>query len=348
MRVPRRVILTGDRPTGPLHLGHYTGALVHRIRLQQEYETYLLIADLQALTDHSEEPELVSRSISEVLLDNLAVGIDPETVTFVLQSGVPELATLAQVYLNLVTLSRLQRNPTVKDEMHAKGYGSNVPAGFLAYPVSQAADITGFGAHLVPVGEDQVPVIEQTREIVRRFNRLYGETLVLPEAAVSEVGARLPGTDGQAKMSASLGNAINLSDPAEVVRAKVMSMYTDPTRLRATDPGHVEGNPVFAYLDAFDPDRGRVAELKTRYRHGTVGDVAVKRHLAEVLEAFLAPVRERRQEYARRPEELRALLHSGTVRGRKVVQKTLHAVLAALGLPDMGAGGAKSSLMEAA
>ncbi len=254
MRAARRVILTGDRPTGPLHLGHYTGALVHRVRLQHEYETYLLIADLQALTDHAEEPALVARSVREVLLDNLAVGADPKVVTFVLQSGVPELAELTQIYLNLVTLARLHRNPTVKDEMKQKGFGNDVPAGFLAYPVSQAADITGFGAHLVPVGEDQVPVVEQTRDIVRRFNRLYGETLVLPEALVSEVGARLPGTDGQAKMGASLNNAINLKDPADLVHRKVMSMYTDPTRLRATDPGHVEGNPVFGYLDAFDPD----------------------------------------------------------------------------------------------
>jgi len=348
MRAPRRVILTGDRPTGPLHLGHYTGALVHRVRLQQEYETYLLIADLQALTDHAEEPESVARAIWEVLLDNLAVGADPKVVTFVLQSGVPELAALSQIYLNLVTLGRLQRNPTVKDEMRAKGFGSDVPAGFLAYPVSQAADITGFGAHLVPVGEDQVPVLEQTRELVRRFNRLYGETLVLPEAMVSEVGARLPGTDGGAKMGASLDNAINLKDPAEVVRRKVMSMYTDPTRLRATDPGHVEGNPVFAYLDAFDPDSARVEELKARYRRGGIGDVAVKRHLAEVLEAFLAPVRERRRELESRPQELRDLLLAGTRRGRKVVAKTLGAVLAAIGLPDMGAGGLRTMLMEVA
>ncbi len=199
----------------------------------------------------------------------------------------PNSPNLTQIYLNLVTLARLQRNPTVKDEMKQKGFGSDVPAGFLAYPVSQAADITGFGAHLVPVGEDQVPVVEQTREIVRRFNRLYGDTLVLPEALVSEVGARLPGTDGQAKMSASLNNAINLKDPADLVHRKVMSMYTDPTRLRATDPGHVEGNPVFAYLDAFDPDPARVAELKSRYERGAIGDVALKRHLAEVLESFL-------------------------------------------------------------
>ncbi len=334
----RRVILTGDRPTGPLHLGHYTGALVNRVRLQHEYQTYILIADLQALTDHAEEPDLVARSVWEVLLDNLSVGLDPEVVTFVLQSGVAELGQLAQLYLNLVTLSRLQRNPTVKDEMREKGFGSNVPAGFLAYPVSQAADITGFAADLVPVGEDQVPVVEQTREIVRRFNRLYGETLIEPEAMVAAIGARLPGTDGKAKMSASLGNAINLSDPPEVVRQKVMSMYTDPTRLRATDPGHVEGNPVFAYLDAFDPDVARVEELKAKYRRGAVGDVAVKRHLAEVLEAFLGPIRERRAAYEAQPERVQEILVSGTRRGRRVVSGVLHHVLAAIGLPSGGAG----------
>jgi len=277
----RKVILTGDRPTGPLHLGHYAGALASRVRLQHEYRTYILIADLQALTDHAERPEVVSHAIWEVLLDNLSVGLDPEQVTFVLQSGVPELAELAQVYLNLVTLARLQRNPTVKEEMREKGFGANVPAGFLCYPVSQAADITGFQANLVPVGEDQVPVVEQTREIVRRFNARYGETLVLPEAMTPEVGARLPGTDGSGKMCASLGNAINLSDSSEVVRDRVMGMYTDPGRARATDPGHVDGNPVFAYLDAFDPDKAGVAELKERYRRGGVGDVGVKRHLAE-------------------------------------------------------------------
>jgi tryptophanyl-tRNA synthetase len=334
----RRVILTGDRPTGPLHLGHYTGALVNRVRLQRDYQTYILIADLQALTDHAEQPDLVARSVWEVLLDNLSVGLDAGVVTFVLQSGVPELAELTQIYLNLVTLSRLQRNPTVKEEMREKGFGSNVPAGFLAYPVSQAADITGFGAHLVPVGEDQVPVIEQTREIVRRFNRLYGDTLVMPEAMVAAVGARLPGTDGRAKMGASLGNAIDLRDPAEVVRGKVMNMYTDPTRLRATDPGHVEGNPVFDYLDAFDPDRERVQELKARYRRGAVGDVAVKRHLAEVLEVLLSPIRERRASYEARPDEVQAILVSGTRRGRRVVSGVLHRVLAAVGLPSGGTG----------
>jgi tryptophanyl-tRNA synthetase len=333
MDLAKTVILTGDRPTGPLHLGHYTGALANRVRLQSQCRTYVLIADLQALTDNSDRPEIVSQAVWEVLLDNLAVGLDPEQVTFVLQSGVPELAELTQLYLNLVTLAKLQRNPTVKEEMREKGYGANVPAGFLCYPVSQAADITGFKADLVPVGEDQLPVVEQTREIVRRFNSIYGETLVMSEAMMPAVGARLPGTDGRAKMGASLANAINLSDPPGVVREKVMSMYTDPTRKRATDPGHVEGNPVFAYLDAFDPDQDRVSDLKAAYRAGRVGDVAVKEHLAEVLVDFLEPIRERRTWRERRRDELRDILFSGTAQGRQVVARTLEKALAAVGLP---------------
>ncbi len=333
----QRVILTGDRPTGPLHLGHYTGALASRVRLQRDYRTYILIADLQALTDNAERSELVARSVWEVLIDNLSVGLDPALVTFVLQSAVPELAELTQIYLNLVTLARLQRNPTVKDEMREKGFGTNVPAGFLGYPVSQAADITGFEADLVPVGEDQVPVIEQTREIVRRFNSLYGETLVMPEAMTPETGARLPGTDGQAKMSASLGNAINLSDPPEIVREKVTGMYTDPTRKHATDPGHTEGNPVFAYLDAFDPDLDRVEDLKDRYRGGRIGDVAVKEHLASVLGSFLGPIRERRAYWEQHSDEVADVLATGTASGRRVVADTLRKALAAVGLPDAAA-----------
>jgi tryptophanyl-tRNA synthetase len=342
----RKVILTGDRPTGPLHLGHYVGALGSRVRLQREYETYVLIADLQALSDHAERPQAVAAAVWEVLLDNLSVGLDPECVTFVLQSGVPELAELSQIYLNLVTLARLQRNPTVKEEMRQKGFDPNVPAGFLCYPVSQAADITGFEADLVPVGEDQLPVVEQTREIVRRFNRLYGETLVMPEGMTPEVGARLPGTDGGAKMGASLGNAINLSDPPEAVRGKVMAMYTDPTRKRATDPGHVEGNPVFGYLDALDGDGERVADLKARYRAGGIGDVAVKQHLAEVLEGVLAPIRERRASWERRRDEVEDMLASGTARGRAVVADTLRKALAAIGLPRVNGEGRASSVAQ--
>ncbi len=345
MEPKRKVILTGDRPTGPLHLGHYTGALASRVRLQSQYRTYILIADLQALTDNTEHPEVVARAVWDVLLDNLAVGLDPEQVTFVLQSSVPELAELAQLYLNLVTLARLKRNPTVKAEMSQKGYLANVPAGFLCYPVSQAADITGFGADLVPVGEDQLPVVEQTREIVRRFNALYGETLVMPEAITPATGARLPGTDGSSKMGASLGNAINLSDRPEVVREKVMKMYTDPTRKRATDPGHVEGNPVFDYLDAFDPDQDGVADLKAAYRAGRIGDVSVKERLTDTLLKFLEPIRERRIRLEQGRRELREILLSGTAEGRQVVTRTLCKALAAVGLPS-AAGAQAPSLAE--
>ena len=249
----KRTILTGDRPTGALHLGHYVGSLRNRVALQHQYETFVLIADLQALTDHADDPALIRQSVIEVALDYLAVGIDPAVAAIVVQSQVPELAELTMYLLNLVTVARLQRNPTVKEEMRQRGFEADVPAGFFVYPVSQAADITAFGAHLVPVGADQLPMIEQTVEIVRRFNRLYGAVLVEPEALVPDVG-RLPGTDGATKMGKSLGNAIFLSDPADVVARKVMGMFTDPGHLRVTDPGRVEGNPVFAYLDAFDPD----------------------------------------------------------------------------------------------
>jgi tryptophanyl-tRNA synthetase len=291
----------------------------------------LLIADVQALTDHADEPELVRRYVFEVALDYLAVGIDPAAATIVVQSGVPELAELTVYYLNLVTVARLARNPTVKDEMQQKGFGADVPAGFLVYPVSQAADITAFKADVVPVGEDQLPMIEQTVEIVRRFNRLYGSTLVEPTALISRHG-RLPGTDGQSKMGKSLGNAIFLSDPLDVVSKKVMGMYTDPGHVRAELPGTVEGNPVFSYLDAFDADTAAVDELKARYRAGGLGDVAVKRRLIDVLEAFLAPLRARRLECAQDPAAVTRVLREGTARGRAVAQQTLGEVRRALHL----------------
>ena len=328
-----KTILTGDRPTGPLHLGHYVGSLESRIRLQHTHDTYVLIADLQALTDHAEEPALIRRSILEVALDYLAVGIDPEIATIVVQSGVPELAELTMYYLNLVSVARLQRNPTVKEEMRQKGFDADVPAGFLVYPVSQAADITAFRADLVPVGDDQRPMVELTAEIVRRFNRVYRPVLVEPEALVPPVG-RLPGTDGGGKMGKSLGNAISLSDPADVVARKVMGMYTDPGHVRAADPGRVDGNPVFAYLDAFDPDPAAVEALKTRYRAGGLGDVAVKRRLVDVLEAFLAPIRARRAELAADPARVADLLRAGTARGRAVARRTLADVRDAMGLPE--------------
>lgn len=327
----RKVILTGDRPTGPLHLGHYVGSLENRVDLQHEYATYVLIADVQALTDHAEQPELVRRNVLEVALDYLAVGIDPTAATIVVQSGVPELAELTVYYLNLVTVARLGRNPTVKEEMQQKGFGADVPAGFFVYPVSQAADITAFKADVVPVGEDQLPMIEQAVEIVRRFNRLHGPVLVEPTALVSK-HARLPGTDGQSKMGKSLGNAIFLSDPADVIARKVMSMYTDPRHVRAELPGTVEGNPVFSYLDAFDPDEAAVGDLKRRYRTGGLGDVAVKRRLIDVLEAVLGPIRARRIELAADPAAVTRILREGTARGRAVARQTLGQVRRALHL----------------
>jgi tryptophanyl-tRNA synthetase len=266
-----------------------------------------------------------------VTLDYLAVGLDPEFVTIIIQSMVPEIAELTIFFLNLVTAARLQRNPTVKEEIRQKGFGESVPAGFLCYPVSQAADIAVFGAHLVPVGEDQLPVVEQTREIVRRFNSLYGEALVEPEALVGRF-ARLPGIDGKEKMSKSLGNTINLSDDAETVRQKVMRMYTDPTRIHPTDPGHVEGNPVFLFHDAFNPNTEEVAELKERYRAGKVGDVEVKRRLVTALNGFLDPFRERRRSYEQRPDAVEEILRQGTQRGREVARETMARVRRAMKL----------------
>jgi tryptophanyl-tRNA synthetase len=326
-------ILTGDRPTGPLHLGHYVGSLESRVGLQRDHHTFVLIADLQALTDHADEPAQIRRHVHDVALDYLAVGIDPDVATIVVQSGVPELAELTVYFLNLVSVARLQRNPTVKEEMRQKGFDAEVPAGFLAYPVSQAADIAAFRAGLVPVGDDQRPMIELAAEIVRRFNRTYGPVLVEPEALVPRVG-RLPGTDGSGKMGKSLGNAIFLSDPADVVARKVMGMYTDPGHVRASDPGRAEGNPVFAYLDAFDPDAAAVEALKARYQSGGLGDVAVKRRLVDVLEAFLAPIRARRAELAADPARIAAVLRTGTARGRAVARRTLADVRAAMGLHE--------------
>src|SRR5262249_24470127 len=296
-----------------------------RVELQRAYDTYVLIADLQALTDHADQPEQIHLNIREVTLDYLAAGIDPEVASIVVQSGVPELAELTAYFLNLVSVARLERNPTIKEEIRQKGFGAEIPAGFLVYPVSQAADIAAFKAHLVPVGADQLPMIEQTVEIVRRFNRLYGAILVEPEALVSRV-ARLPGIDGRSKMSKSLGNAIHLSDPADVVGHKVMRMYTDPRHARAEAPGHVEGNVVFTYLDAFETDAAALESLKARYRAGGLVDVAVKRHLIDVLERRLAPIRSRRRELARDPELVTRVLREGTERGRALARRTLSEV----------------------
>jgi tryptophanyl-tRNA synthetase len=327
----RRTILTGDRPTGPLHLGHYAGSLLARLELQRAYDTYLLIADLQALTDHADQPEQIHLNIREIALDYLAAGIDPAVATIVVQSGIPELAELTGYLLNLVTVARLERNPTIKEEIRQKGFGGEIPAGFLVYPVSQAADIAAFKAHLVPVGADQLPMIEQTVELVRRFNRLYGAILVEPEALLSRV-SRLPGIDGRSKMSKSLGNAIHLSDPPDVVSHKVMRMYTDPRHARIEEPGEVEGNVVFTYLDAFETDAGALEALKERYRAGGLGDVAVKHHLIGVLERLLAPIRHRRRELARDHDLVTRVLREGTERGRALVRRTVAEVRYAMHL----------------
>jgi len=322
-------ILTGDRPTGPLHLGHYVGSLQNRVKLQHEYDTYILIADVQALTDNFEHPEMLEANIFEVALDYLAVGLDPVKVSIVVQSMVPELAELTTYFMNLVTVATLERNPTVKEEIKQRNFVKGVPVGFWSYPISQAADITIFKADLVPVGEDQLPMIEQAREIVRRFNRLYGKVLIEPRAMLGSM-ARLPGTDGGAKMSKSLGNCIYLGDPPEMVRKRVMSMFTDPTRIHPTDPGHVEGNPVFTYHDVFNPNKAEVDDLKVRYREGTVGDVEVKQRLYEALEAFLAPIRARRAEYAANRKAVYEIILDGTRKGRAVAQATMDEVRAAM------------------
>src|SRR5713226_9321134 len=322
-------ILTGDRPTGPLHLGHYVGSLQNRVRLQDEYDTYILIADIQALTDNFEHPESLAANVFEVALDYLAVGLDPEKAKFVVQSMVPELCELTIYFMNLVTVATLERNPTVKEEIKQRDFVRGVPVGFWSYPISQAADITIFKADLVPVGEDQLPMIEQAREIVRRFNRLYNKVLIEPRAMLGSV-PRLPGTDGGAKMSKSLGNCIYLGDPPETVRKRVMSMFTDPTRIHPTDPGHVEGNPVFTYHDAFNPDREEVEELKERYRAGRVGDVEVKQRLIAALNGFLEPIREQRRYYEQRPDEVEEILRHGTQRGREEASKTMARVRKAM------------------
>ncbi|HVN64550.1 MAG TPA: tryptophan--tRNA ligase [Candidatus Binataceae bacterium] len=329
MTEPAKRILTGDRPTGPLHLGHYVGSLQNRVRLQDEYDTYILIADVQALTDNFEHPEKLEANIFEVALDYLAVGLDPGKAKIVVQSMVPELTELTIYFMNLVTVATLERNPTLKDEIKQKNFTKGIPVGFYTYPISQAADIAIFKAHLVPVGEDQLPMIEQTREIVRRFNRLYDRVLIEPKPMVGQV-ARLPGTDGGAKMSKSLGNCIYLGDSPEQLRKRVMSMFTDPTRIHPTDPGHVEGNPVFTYHDVFNPNKAEVEELKIRYQKGTVGDVEVKERLFSALDAVLAPIRERRAELAAKPAHVREIIVEGTRKGRAVAQRTMEEVRTAM------------------
>lgn len=323
----KKRILTGDRTTGKLHLGHYVGTLENRVKMQDEYDTFIMEADVQALTDNYENPKKVHDAVPMVALDNLSVGLDPKKVTLFVQSQIPELAELTVYFMNLVTLSRVKRNPTVKQEMDQKGFGLDVPVGFVNYPISQAADILGFRADVVPVGEDQAPMLEQTREIVRRFNTLYGETFAMPELKVGRV-ARLVGTDGSAKMSKSLGNVIHLSDTSEQVHKQVMSMYTDPARVRPDIPGKVEGNPVFVYLDTFGkPEHAdTIADYKARYLEGRVGDVEVKRFLYEVLESFLGPIRARRAELEAEPGYVLDVLRDGTEKARAEVAETMAVV----------------------
>lgn len=328
----KKIILTGDRPTGRLHLGHYVGSLAARVRLQEDHRQFVMLADAQALTDHAHEPELIRKNIFEVILDYLAVGIDPKKTTIFIQSMVPALSELMQYFLNLITWNRLKHNPTVKMEIQQKGFGEEVPAGFMVYPVSQAADITAFKAEMVPVGDDQIPMIEQCVEIVRKFNRLYKtDVLVEPKAVISAV-ARLPGIDGKAKMSKSLNNAIFLADNPDEVVKKVRGMYTDPGHLRVEDPGKVEGNPVFTYLDAFGLDKEKIEEMKAHYQRGGLGDSVVKKHLMESLEAFLEPIRSRRIEFAKDPEHVWKIAFEGTNVANHAADQTLKEVKAAMGI----------------
>jgi tryptophanyl-tRNA synthetase len=328
----QHLILTGDRPTGPLHLGHFVGSLRNRILYQHQYKQYIMIADAQALTDNMDDPGKVHRNVMEVALDYLAVGIDPTLSTILIQSQIPELTELTYYYMNLVTVARLERNPTIKQEIVLRNFERDIPAGFFTYPVSQAADITAFKASLVPVGEDQIPMIEQTNEIVRRFNRLAKKDILVEcEALVPEIG-RLPGIDGKAKMSKSLGNAINLGASEAEIKTAVRNVYTDPLHLRVEDPGHLEGNVAFIYLDAFDPEKESLAAMKEHYVRGGLGDSKVKARLEIVLQEMIRPFRERRQEYEKDRGHVLQILKEGTERAREVAAKTNDEVKAALGL----------------
>lgn len=328
----KQIILTGDRPTGQLHLGHYVGSLENRVRLQETHKQFIMIADMQALTDNADNPKKVCDNVIEVALDYLAVGLDPSKTTIFVQSAIPALSELTMYYLNLVTLARLQRNPTVKTEMGQKDYAADVPAGFLMYPVSQAADITAFKASLVPVGEDQLPVIEQANEIVRKFNSIYQGNVLCEAKAVLASTTRLAGLDGKAKMSKSLGNAIYLADDSATLKKKVMSMFTDPNHIRVEDPGQIEGNMVFNYLDIFAGDKVRVQEMKEHYARGGLGDVITKRYLLEVLEEKFASIRERRLEFAKDPAEVLNMIKQGSIKANEVASQTLREVRHAIGV----------------
>lgn len=337
----KKIILTGDRPTGKLHVGHYVGSLKRRVELQNSGEfdeIYIMIADAQALTDNFDNPEKVRQNIIEVALDYLSVGLDPAKSTLFIQSMVPQLTELSFYYMNLVTVARVQRNPTVKSEIQMRGFGGSIPVGFFCYPISQAADITAFKATLVPVGEDQLPMLEQTKEIVRSFNRIYNcEALVEPDIMLpdNDICRRLPGTDGKAKMSKSLGNCIYLSDDEKTVQQKIMNMYTDPTHIKVSDPGHLEGNTVFTYLDAFSkeedfakylPEYKNLDDLKEHYIRGGLGDVKIKRFLNSIMQAELEPIRARRKEYEKDIAAVYDILRAGSDRARQVAEATLQDV----------------------
>ena len=333
------IILTGDRPTGKLHIGHYVGSLRNRVLLQNEgkYDLFVFLADQQALTDHAKDPQTIVESIGNVALDYLAAGLDPEKVTIFIQSQIPELAELTMYYMNLVSLARLERNPTVKTEIAQKGFGQSIPTGFLVYPISQAADITAFKANYVPVGTDQKPMIEQTREIVRSFNNAYQkDVLVEPEGIYpeNEAAGRLPGLDGNAKMSKSLNNGIYLADDMDTLKKKVMGMYTDPNHIRVEDPGKIEGNMVFHYLDVFGrpEDAADIAAMKEHYQKGGLGDVKTKRYLLEILERELGPIRERRIEFANDMGQVYDMLKKGSEKARQKASQTLSEVKSAMGI----------------
>jgi tryptophanyl-tRNA synthetase len=320
------IALTGDRPTGRLHLGHFVGSIQNRLKIQDKADLFFYeIADIQALTDNASDPEKIRKNVLEVALDNLACGIDPKKTIMFIQSKVPEIAELTVLFMNLVTLARLKRNPTVKEEMKQKGYGENVPAGFLAYPVSQAADILIFKSNRVPVGEDQLPVLEQSNEIVNDFNRLYGKTFDKIKNLVGDT-ARLIGTDGNAKMGKSLNNAIYLSDSYKEISKKVMNMYTDPKHIHVEDPGDTKNNVVFKYLEIFDTNKKELNELKKQYEKGGLGDVVIKKRLIEIIENIIKPIRERRENLAKDPDKVMKILENGTIEARKYAQKTMEEV----------------------
>ncbi|MCW9515081.1 tryptophan--tRNA ligase [Klebsiella michiganensis] len=328
-----QTILTGDRPTGQLHLGHYVGSLRQRVQLQHDHQQFILVADLQGLTDNGSNPQKISSNILEVMSDYLAVGIDPQKTTICLQSALPALAELSALYMNIVTVARVERNPTVKNEIAQKGFSRSLPVGFLAYPISQAADITAFKAELVPVGDDQLPMIEQTNEIVHKMNSLTTTPILQHCKALLSDVSRLPGIDGNAKMSKSLGNTLTLSASEEEIHRAVSAMYTDPNHLRVADPGQVEGNVVFTYLDAFHADKAFVAEMKAHYRRGGLGDRQCKNALETCLQELLAPIRERRATYIQDKGMLLTLLRRGSERAHELTQLTLHEVKRGLGLP---------------